>query len=68
MPAPVHVEYPFADYESSIELKGNVLHYSRTYRIKEIRVPTERLDELKKFYRNIAADERSSAMLKRTLP
>ena len=68
LPAPIHVEYPFAEYESSIELKGNVLHYSRTYRIKEIRVPTERLDELKKFYRSIAADERSSAVLKRTLP
>jgi hypothetical protein len=68
LPAPVRVEYPFADSQSSIELKGNVLHYSRTFRIKEIRVPTERLDELKKFYRAIAADERSSAVLKRTIP
>ena len=68
LPAPVHVEYPFAEYRSSIELKGNVLHYSRTYQIKDVKVPKEKLDELKKFYRSLAADERASAVLKRMLP
>lgn len=49
-------------------MKGNVLHYSRTYRIKGVQVRKEKLDELKRFYRSVAADERSSAVLKRTLP
>jgi hypothetical protein len=37
----------------------------RQYEIKDVPVPTERLEELKKFYRDVSADERSSAVLKK---
>lgn len=46
-------------------LQGNVLKYSRTYEVKDVHVPTEKLEDLKKFYRQVAADERASAVLKR---
>jgi len=38
--------------------------YTRTLEVKELRVPVEKLDQLKKFYRIIASDERSTAVLK----
>ena len=44
---------------------GNVLRYQREYQVKEVKVTTERLPDLKKFYRQIAADERASAVLQR---
>jgi hypothetical protein len=49
-------------------VSGNVLHYKRTYEITDVIVPTQKLDEVKDFFRQIAADERSSAILKRENP
>jgi hypothetical protein len=68
LPRGVHASYPFAEYKSSVEVKDNVLHYQRTFEIKDVRVPVEKLDELKKFYRQVAADERASVVLKRASP
>jgi len=68
LPPPVSVDYGFAAYQSKVELSGSVLRYSRTYQVKEVLVPTQRLDELKRFYRQIAADERTSAVLRRSTP
>jgi len=65
LPTPVEVEYDFAAYKSKVELEGNRLRYERVYVVKDVRVPTERLSELKEFYRRIAADERASVVLKR---
>jgi hypothetical protein len=64
LPAPVNADYSFASYHSSTEVKGNVLHYTRTFEIKALSVPTSQADDLKKFYRTIAADERNTAVLK----
>lgn len=64
LPPAIDAEYEFASYHSKIEAKGNTLHYSRTFEIKELSVPVEKLDELKKFYRMIASDERNTAVLK----
>jgi hypothetical protein len=64
LPPPVDVDYSFASYHSKTEEKDNTLLYSRTYEIKELEVPVEKLDELKKFYRIIASDERNTAVLK----
>jgi hypothetical protein len=41
-----------------------MLHYTRALEIKELSVPVSKMDELKKFYRMIAADERNTAVLK----
>jgi len=65
LPPPVEVEYDFASYKSKVEVEGNLLRYQREYIVKDVRVPTERLAELKEFYRRIAADERASVVLKR---
>ncbi len=64
LPPPVDVEYSFASYHSKTEAAGNVLKYTRTFEITELSVPLEKIDQLKKFYRIIAGDERNTAVLK----
>jgi hypothetical protein len=38
--------------------------YTRTFDFKELSVPPSQAEELKKFYRIISSDERSTAVLK----
>jgi hypothetical protein len=64
LPPPSDAEYSFASYHSKTELQGNVLRYTRTYEIKELSVPTSKLNDLKTLYRIIASDERNTAVLK----
>jgi hypothetical protein len=64
LPPPVDADFGFASYHSKTEVKGNVLGYTRTFEVKELSVPVSRAQELKKFYRIIAGDERSTAVLK----
>lgn len=64
VPPPVDADFGFAAYHSKTEVKGNVLAYSRSFEIKELSVPVSRAQELKKFYRIIASDERNTAILK----
>ncbi|MGC2246195.1 MAG: DUF3857 and transglutaminase domain-containing protein [Terriglobales bacterium] len=64
LPPPMDVDYSFASYHSKIETKGNILHYERKIEIKELSVPVDKLDQLKKFYRMVASDERNTAVLK----
>ena len=64
LPPPVDADFDFASYHSRTEVKGNVIGYTRTFEIKELSVPVNRADELKKFYRIIASDERNTAVLK----
>jgi len=64
LPPPVDVDYGFASYHSKTEVSGNALRYTRTFEIKELTVPMDKMDDLKKFYRIIASDERNTAVLK----
>lgn len=64
IPGPVDADCSFASYHSKTEVKGNVIDYKRTFEVKELSVPVNRADELKKFYRIIAGDERSTVVLK----
>ena len=64
LPPPVSEDHSFASYHSKTEVNGNVLHYTRTMEIKELSVPVSKMEELKKFYRVIASDERNNAVLK----
>ncbi|HWZ82422.1 MAG TPA: DUF3857 and transglutaminase domain-containing protein [Terriglobales bacterium] len=64
LPPPVDSDYSFASYHSRTEAKGNVIHYSRTFEVKELSVPVEKVEDLKKFYRIVASDERNTAVLK----
>ena len=65
LPPPVDVEYSLAAYHSKSEVKDGVLRYSRTFEVRDVMVPASQLDNLKKFYRVIAGDERNNAVLKR---
>jgi hypothetical protein len=64
LPAPANLDLSFASYHSKTEKTGRTIHYTRTMEVKELTVPVDKLEELKKFYRVIAADERSTAILK----
>jgi len=64
LPPPTDADFSFGSYHSKTEASGNVLHYTRAVEIKELSVPVNKMDELKSFYRMIAADERNTAILK----
>jgi hypothetical protein len=64
VPPPVDADIGFANYHSKTEVKGNVIDYERTFEVKELSVPVERAEDLRKFYRIIAGDERNSVVLK----
>jgi Domain of Unknown Function with PDB structure (DUF3857)/Transglutaminase-like superfamily len=64
VPPAVDADYGFASYHSKTEVNGNMIHYSRTLEVKELSVPVARADDLKKFYRIIAGDERNNVVLK----
>ncbi len=66
LPSPVNADYDFAAYHSKAEKDGNVLRYTRVFEVKQLSVPVNRMDDLKKFYRIIATDERNSVVLKPT--
>ena len=64
LPPPVDADFEFASYHAKTEIKGNVLDYTRTFEVKELNVPVNKAQDLKKFYRIIASDERNTAVLK----
>jgi len=64
LPPAVDVDYGFASYHSKTEFKDSKLHYSRTFEVKELSVPVERVDDLRRLYRVIAGDERNTAVLR----
>jgi hypothetical protein len=64
LPPPVSADYGFASYHSKAEVSGNTLRYTRTFEVKELSVPLNKVDDLKKLYRVIASDERNTAVLK----
>jgi len=64
IPPPVDADYGFASYHSKTVVTGNVVGYTRTFEVKELSVPVSKADDLKKFYRLIAGDERNTVVLK----
>ncbi|HXC44355.1 MAG TPA: DUF3857 and transglutaminase domain-containing protein [Candidatus Dormibacteraeota bacterium] len=64
LPPAVDADYGFASYHSKTVVTGNVVGYTRTFELKELSVPVNKAEELKKFYRIIAADERNTVVLK----
>jgi hypothetical protein len=63
LPESVSYDSPFGDYESQTRVDSQVVHYTRTYRLKTLRVPVDELERLKEFFRKIADDERSYVIL-----
>jgi hypothetical protein len=64
LPPPVDSDFSFASYHSRTEAKDNTIIYTRTFEIKELSVPASNSESLKRFYRIIAGDERSTVVLK----
>lgn len=64
LPPPVSVDYGFVAYQSKAETIGHTLRYTRTFEIRELSVPVDKAEQLKKFMRIVGDDERNSAVLK----
>jgi hypothetical protein len=64
LPPPADADYSFASYHAKTEVQGNLIHYTRTFEVKELSVPVSRAEDLKKLYRIIASDERNTVVLK----
>ncbi len=64
VPPAADADYSFGSYHAKTEVQGNLIHYSRTFEVKELSVPVAKADQLKKFYRIIAGDERNTVVLK----
>lgn len=65
LPEPAKVAFPFGQYTSKTEAEGSVLRYSREYKMAETEVPLSSIDQLRKLFLQINADEKSMAVLKR---
>ncbi len=65
IPVPVKLDLGFASYESSSIVKGNILHYTRTYTVREVTLPADKYADVQKLAAVIAADEQNSAVLKK---
>jgi len=63
----VDADFGFASYHSKTEVNGNILRYTRTFEVKDLTVPVNKAEELKRLYRIIATDERATVALKRRL-
>jgi hypothetical protein len=68
LPPPAQLQCDYATYKSDVQVADGTLHYKRTYEITSVHVPTQKLDEVRAFFRQVAADERSSAVLRRANP
>ena len=52
-------------YTSETKVENGVLRYKRSYEIRNVTVPLDKLANLQSFDRSITADERASAVLRR---
>lgn len=64
-PDPIKLDLGFASYESSSNVKDNVLHYTRTYTVREVTLSADRYSDVQKLAGVIAADEQNRAVLKK---
>lgn len=65
LPEPAKALFSFAQYVSKTENSGNILKYTRQYRMDSTLVPMEQMDQLKKLFGQINLDEKNMAVLKK---
>jgi transglutaminase-like putative cysteine protease len=65
MPDAVNLEMSFASYHSSVSVKGQILHYERDYKVKEVELPADKDAEFRRLEGTILADEKSTVVLKK---
>ncbi|HKV04039.1 MAG TPA: DUF3857 domain-containing protein [Candidatus Acidoferrales bacterium] len=68
LPPPVQADCDYAAYHSEINVADGVLHYKRTFEIKGVIVPTEKLPVIRAFLQQVASDQEASAVLRRANP
>ena len=66
-PEPVKVDAGFASYESRIVVEGSKVRYWRELVWRDVLIPPNRADELRKFLIMVGADESALMVLKRAL-
>ncbi len=66
LPQPVEASCDYATYRSEIKVADGVLHYKRSFEVKDVIVPVDKLPEIRDFLQQVAADQQSAAVLKRT--
>ena len=65
VPDPVKLDAGAVSYSSKVEVKDNVVRYDREYRVNDVYIGTEHLQDLKKFYRQLAGEEQNAVVFKR---
>jgi hypothetical protein len=68
LPKPVQADCEYATYKSETSVANGVLHYKRTFEIKDVTIPTEKLPAIRDFLQQVAADQSTSAVLRRATP
>ncbi len=63
VPDPVDLHEDFAEYQSRVTFVAGALLYQRTLTTTKLTVPVNELPTLKRFYREISADEHESVLL-----
>jgi hypothetical protein len=48
-----------------VTAKDNVLHYERTYEVRQVELPADRASDFRKFESAILSDEKGTAVLKK---
>ncbi len=64
LPDPVHLESPFATFESTVTMTGNTLHYTRELAIHTMELPASDLSAYQDFFGKVSNAEREEALLK----
>jgi Domain of Unknown Function with PDB structure (DUF3857) len=65
LPASAKSSLAFAEYNSKTEDAGNVLRYTRDYKVTTTLIPVEKVDQLKSLFGEITMDEKNMAVLKK---
>jgi hypothetical protein len=68
LPQPVQAQCEYATYKSETKFSDGVLHYKRTFEIKDVMVPKDKLSEVRDFLQQVAADQQSAAVLRKVAP
>ena len=63
MPDPVNITVPFGSYESTYEVKGRKLHYTRSFITKRVSVPVERYEIVRNFFAKMRDVEQTPVVL-----
>jgi hypothetical protein len=65
LPEPAKASFAFGDYASKTEKVGNILKYTRQYKMHTTLVPLDKIGDLKKMFSQINLDEKNMAVLKK---